>query len=436
MESQFNLINRTIQEFCSSEGLEKNYCIAYSGGLDSHVLLHAFANLRTVMSFNLRAIYVNHGLSPNANTWAQHCANVCASLQIPFQEYLVNAKHAVGESPEEAAREARYTVFAEILAENEILLTAHHQNDQAETVLLQMLRGAGPKGLAAMPRIKSFGKGFLARPFLNFTRDELQAYAQQHQLCWIEDESNANVDFARNFLRQEIFPILKKRWPAVTETLARVADHCAEAQMMLDEISLQDLQAVQGSDLNTLSVKKILELDLARQRQVLRAWLRQLNFPVPPTVKLHQIQQDMLHAREDKSPHFLWNGVELRRYRDRLYAMPELKAHDATQQFEWDLQQKLELPSIGTLHATTTKNKVLHADIEKVTVKFRQGGEMCSLPGRAHRHELKKLFQEWGVLPWLRDRIPLIYVGDKLAAVVGYFVSEEFAEYMFNISGE
>ena len=423
MESLFS----PLQDLFLTHGFDKTYWVAYSGGLDSHVLLHALAQLRSDQPLRLRAIYVNHCLSPNASQWAQHCATVCESLQIDFQEEVIDANAAIGQSPEEVARQSRYSIFSKLISAGDILLTAHHQNDQAETLLLQMLRGAGPKGLAAMPSLKVFAKGFHARPWLNLTREELQEYAEQHHLRWIEDESNTNTAFSRNFIRHEVLPILKKRWPTVTETLTRVAHHCAESQQLLDQFMQQDLERVKGLLPRSLSIKKLVALDDARQRQVLRGWLQELGFPIPQTTKILQIQRDMLYAREDKMPHFCWSGVELRRFRDHLCAMPALQEFDAAQVFKWDFSQPLVLPQVGCLHATPVLGQGLRADSEHVTVRFRQGGESCRLPGREQHHDLKKLFQEWGVPTWERERLPLIYVGKKLAAVVGFFVSDEFA---------
>jgi tRNA(Ile)-lysidine synthase len=420
MESLFS----AVQEFCSAQR-GKTFWIAYSGGLDSHVLLHVFAKMRAISPLPVQAVYINHGLSQSAQQWSKHCELVCQDLQIPFQTISIQAHASIGESPEDAARQARYAAFAELLTVNDVLVTAHHQDDQAETILLQMLRGAGPKGLAAMPMLKQFALGYHARPLLNFSRDELKKYAETHQLKWIEDESNLELKFSRNFIRHEVMPILKKRWPSVAETFSRVAEHCAEAQQLINEIAREDLQNVIGSLANTLSVQKLSQLNSARQRQVLREWLENLNFPLPSAVKLQQIQRDMLGAREDKSPHFSWRGVSLRRYRDDLFALPDLQDHDVAQVIAWDFSRELDFSS-GKLRAELVKGQGLRTDLQEVTVRFRQGGEVCRLPGRDHHHELKNLFQEWGVPPWMRDRVPLIFVGEKLVAVTGYFENDEF----------
>ncbi len=332
-----------IAEWVQTYGVERTYWLAYSGGLDSHVLLHLFAQLRAVYPLRLHAVHINHGVSANAEKWVQHCEQVCRVLQVDFSSHKLNFSAVQTEfsSPEDFLRQYRYQHFATLLKPNDMLLTAHHQNDQAETVLLQLFRGAGPKGLAAMPQIKSLAQGLHGRPLLNFTRAELKSYAEQQQLQWIEDESNADVNFTRNFLRHDVMPLLEKRWPTLTNTLSRTAAHCAETQQVLDDFVQHDLQAVREG--KALSVKKLLSLDVPRQSQVIRLWLSQNNFLLPSAVKMQQILQSILHAREDKTPCVSWSGVEIRRYRDHLFALQPLAPHDAAQVLQWDLQAPMTL---------------------------------------------------------------------------------------------
>jgi len=398
---------KAMDAFCEQQGFDKIYWIAYSGGLDSHVLLDLFAKIRERHSIKLHIIHINHQLSPNAKQWALHCKNVCAQYHLDYIEKTIDAKAVLGESPEDAARQRRYQLLSKLLNANDLLLTAHQQDDQAETVLLQLFRGAGPKGLAAMPFIKPLGKGWHMRPLLAFSRQELQEYALANHLQWIEDESNSNIQFTRNFLRHEIFPILKQRWPNIANTLSRTALHCAEAQQVLTTLSWQDLVFVKGSVTNTLSIKKLKALDEVRQRYALRAWLEELHFPIPSRIKLCHIQQEMLYARQDKRPYFTWRGIELRRYRDDLYAIPCLSAHDPHQVYEWDLQNPLTIPGIGVLRVEGLQGLGLGPEVKQVTIRFRHGGE-----------KMKKYFQELGVPPWERDRVPLVYVGGRLVGVM------------------
>mgnify|MGYP001011390522 CR=1 FL=1 len=415
-----------LARFFRAHASGKNILLAYSGGMDSHVLLHLLADLRKTFSFQLRAMYINHGIHVDADHWAKHCANVCQKLEVEFIQQSI-VQFADRDNLEEKLRVARYQLFKNTLVENELLFTAHHQDDQAETILLQLCRGAGLSGLAAMPRIKQFGRGFHARPLLDVTRENLLNYATDHHLNWIDDESNFDSRYARNFLRHEVMPILAKRWPSITKTFARSAENCADAKKCLDASLEHFLQEVQGSTKETLSVKKVAMLELTQQRHLLRKWIQQAGFLLPSAIKMQQIQRTLLLAREDKNPCVDWGNVEMRRYRDDLFLMEKLLPHDPQLKMEWNLLQPLRLLGNDLLHTSIVPGKKLRQDIQTVTVQVRQGGEMIRLPGRKHHHELKKLFQEWGVLPWLRDRIPLIYVEGVLAAVVGFWIAEEFA---------
>lgn len=404
--------------------------VAYSGGLDSHVLLHAMTRLREQQPGRVvEAIHVNHALQPSAQQWAEHCSRTCAALQMSCHVLQVDAAPASGESPEAAARHARYQALAGMLQPGDVLLTAHHRDDQAETLLLQLLRGAGPHGLAAMPVAATFGRGVHLRPLLEFTHAELQNYASEQQLRWIEDPSNAETGFDRNYVRHEIMPRLAARWPAASSLLARSAGHAADAASLLDAMAHSDLAQITG-DAGTLSVMQLKTLDPPRQRNVLRAWFRLLRLPLPSAIHIDHILHDVVAVAGDREPCVRWPGAEVRRYRDRLYALPLLQVHDVSLVLPWDMQRPLPLPAgLGTLRATPAQGRGLKASLcgaAEVTVRFRHGGERCRPAGRGHSHELRKLYQEAGIPPWQRDRIPLIYVGSDLAAVGALWCCEPF----------
>lgn len=407
----------------------RRFLIGYSGGLDSHVLLHAMATIRKQHpEINLQAIHLNHGLSVNAEKWIEHCQKVCAALAVEL--IVKNIKiDAANQSWEAAARAVRYQIFAEHLSADTDLLTAHTKNDQAETLLLQLLRGAGVKGLAAMPMRKKFATSFLLRPLLNFTREQLVSYASHHQLVWVEDESNSNLQYDRNFVRHQILPIIQQRWPDILNSLARSAKHCAEADTVITHLAQDDLQQVYCKEEKVLSIKKLLLLSESRQKYVVREWLQRLHFPLPSEIKLRQILHEVLLCAPDAKPKIEWQGTEIRRYQDKLYALAPLPLHDANWSSVWDIKMPLVLPNnLGELSAKiTVGDGLLLASEQPLMVRFRQGGERCRPVGRSGSHPLKKLFQEWQVPPWLRDRIPLIYVGDQLAAVAGYCVCENYA---------
>lgn len=404
--------------------------VAYSGGCDSTVLLHALANLKDQLGSELWAIHVDHGLHPDSVSWAEHCRSTAHVLGAQFYSCRVNAQAMPGESREAAARHARYAALRGFLESGDVLLTAHHQDDQSETILLQLLRGAGARGAAGIAPFESFGQGWLARPLLAFNRQELQRYAQHYDLFWVDDPSNFDTSFERNFLRQEVLPLLLGRWPGAGATLARSAEHQREAVQLLAELAAQDLEVVRHADGVTLSVLRFNELNTARQRNVLRHWLREHKLAMPSAAQLARVLVDVVGARQDRTPMVRWSGVEVRRYRDQLYAMTPLPFHDAGAIYDWDLSRELPLSALGKLGARAVLGHgVGLASLQNnpVTVRFRRGGEQCRPSGQTHHRELKKLFQERGIPPWQRDRIPLLYVGDELAAVVGYWICEPFA---------
>jgi tRNA(Ile)-lysidine synthase len=400
----------------------RRYFVAYSGGLDSHVLLHALSRLRGEIGAELRAVHVNHGLHEQANRWVEHCRAVCEGLDIPLVVCEVDASPQAGESGEAAARRARYAAIGRLLEEGDALLSAHHCDDQAETFLLQALRGGGVHGQAAMPAVMGLGRGLLLRPLLDFTREQLHAYGERNRLQWVDDPSNSDTGFDRNYLRHEVMPALRARWPAAVRTLARAAGHAADAARLADALARSDLEAVQGNEPSVLSVADLIRLPPARRDNVLRYWLRGLSLPAPSTAHLQRIAEDLLPAPEDAAPCVDWPGAEVRRFRDRLQAMAPLPPHDRHQRIRWQPARALELPG-GTLVASRKPGEGMRFSGSELEVRFRSGGERIVPHGREGSRSLKKLFQEWGVPPWLRDRIPLIYRDGELAAVAGYCVA-------------
>lgn len=409
--------------------------VGYSGGMDSQVLLHWLATHRSRWpERTLEAVYIDHGLQPASATWGEQCAQTCRELNLPFRTLRVNAEPAVGESPEAAARRARYAAFAAELAPDAALLTAHHRDDQAETVLLQLLRGAGPHGLAAMPAAARLGPGWLLRPLLETDRADLLAYAHTQGLRWIEDASNADSGFDRNYLRHHILPLLRERWPAATRTLARSAQWCAETADWLDAEADADLSRVVMTRPDGLHLPALREISALRQRNLVRRWLRRLHLPIPDARQLTGLLHDALNAGRDRQPWTRWPGGEVRRYRDALYAMPPLPAPDPGRSWVWrpvaGQWLPLDLPGIGGLQWRATVGAGLSAaalaDVT-LTVRFRRGGERFQPVGRRHHQELKKLLQEAGIPPWARERLPLLYREETLLAVVGLGVAAESA---------
>jgi tRNA(Ile)-lysidine synthase len=409
--------------------------VAYSGGLDSHVLLHALAQLRERhAAIQLHAIHVNHGLSSYAAAWEAHCQAVCLQLAIPLEIGRIDPQvYGRKANLEEVARDCRYHIFADLLLEGACLLTAHHQDDQAETVLLRLLRGAGPTGVSAMSWKRSLGAGVVARPFLEVSRRDLEAYARDAQLSWVEDESNAVTKMDRNYLRHAVLPLLKTRWPTAAASLSRVAQHAQEATQLLAEMAEADYAQVQGTVSGTLSVSSLQKYSLPRQKNILRFWLQDLGFALPGAKKMQTLLH-CLRAKGDAMPCVSWEGVEVRRFRDDLYGMSPVLPHDPRAVIPWDMQAPLLIEHVGWIWASDEKpvreakrGLIYLASTARVSIGFRRGGEMLHPAGRIGSHPLKKLYQEWAVPPWMRDRIPLLYVEEELAMVVGHAVAEQYA---------
>ncbi|HBA34279.1 MAG TPA: tRNA lysidine(34) synthetase TilS [Gammaproteobacteria bacterium] len=406
------------------------WLIAYSGGLDSHVLLHASAKLlQQGRAPSISVIHVDHGLQAESRQWAKHCAQVAAHLHLPLEQFTVTVPQNAGESLEAAARHVRYGVFEKVLPKEGLLLTAHHQIDQVETVFLQLLRGAGPKGLAAMPLRKPFAQGWHVRPFLMLNRTALEEYAEYNQLHWVDDFSNECRDFDRNYVRHEILPRIQTRWPGYAKTISRVARLQGEAVELLDLSATRLLGDIESPDDQTLQVDALLKLSLLEQKNLIRYWLNALNLAMPSEVKLQTILQQLLLARQDAMPCVTWGGGEVRRYAGKLYAMDPQPVFDSRQRLDWELGNKLlQVPGLPQPLSMDVllEQGFTWPEIGRIKVRFRQGGEIITPAGRGMRKTLKTLFQEWAVPPWERARTPLIYVGNTLAAVYGFAVDEAF----------
>ena len=390
--------------------------IAFSGGLDSTVLLHLLASLATHHSLpTLSAIHVHHGLQAAADAWPDHCRSVCEALGVPLE--VVNVQVLPGASVERAAREARYAAFCAALHGNEVLLTAQHRDDQAETLLFRLLRGAGVRGLSAMPRQRPLGRGHLLRPLLDVSRAELEAYARQHRLSWIEDPSNDDHRYARNYLRQRVFPVLTEQWPQASATLARSAAHLGEAQGLLDDLARIDLARATSPDafdwlgLRSLELAPLQALSPARQRNAVSHWLAAMTM-LPDSD--HWAGWDSLRdAGDDARPVWRLAGGELRRAGGRVWWLPDHWLAPTSGVVDWlPMDQPLDLPGNGQVMVEGRHPP------GPLCVRYRQGGEIMMLPGRGHR-DLKRLLNESGVPAFVRGRLPLLYRGEQLLAVAG-----------------
>jgi tRNA(Ile)-lysidine synthase len=394
--------------------------IAYSGGMDSSVLLHSLAALRGRLPFEIRALHVDHGMRASSSVWAEHCFRTCERLGILLESRKVEVATARGESLEAVARERRYRVMAELVGQGDLLLTAQHRDDQAETLLLALMRGSGTKGLAGMPRRAPFGAGWLVRPLLEFSRAQLLDYARSHGIAWIEDPANGDLSFDRNFLRHRVLPLLAQRWPACATTVARSAAHCAEAQGLIELFARDELDAIAGQRPYTLSVSCLEQLSLSLRKAVLRQWFHDRRLAPPDSRHLERIFTEVMRARADANPLVVWPGCEVRRYRDDLFAMKPLPPVPDREPIQW-CTGALSLPDgLGRLELLGLDGRGLDPrDLiaDGLLVRFGVAGLGCRQgPGGPNRR-LRKLFQEVGVPPWMRSLIPLLFAEGALFAV-------------------
>ena len=404
------------------------------------VLLHLLHQLAPRFSWRLSALHVHHGISPNADAWADFCAGLCAQHAIPLHTEHVDIAPLRKHGIEAAARKLRHAAFARQACD--FVALAHHADDQAETLLLQLLRGAGVKGAAAMPFVKHAtthipsplaGEGWahrpdLLRPLLHYSRREILDYAAAYDLRWIEDESNADDSYPRNFLRHRVLPLLEERFPAYRNTLARSAQHFAEAGVLLDDLARLD--AAQAIHAGTLAVAALQALSLPRAKNLLRYFLHSSGAPMPQTVQLDDMLQQLCGARQDAAVCIAYGDWQVRRYQGRVYVLRALGEFDRSLVLPWHGEAELEWPALAvrlcfnqTQGAGISLAKLRRAP---VTLRLRQGGETLRPDPHAATRTLKNLLQEHHIPPWQRDRLPLLYCGDELVSVVGVAIAAEY----------
>jgi len=396
--------------------------VAFSGGMDSSVLLHALAQLPAARTRGLRAIHVDHGLHADSARWSEHCERFARALDVAITTCVARVEHASGTGLEDAARIARFAMFEKHLAGGEIVALAQHRDDQAETILLKLLRGAGPEGLGGMRTLRQFAQGYLWRPLLAVPRSMLHDYAQAHALHWLEDPSNADDSLRRNFLRREILPRLAQRWPEAAAAFAHSATWARAAADFIAAQAASALAQVRGIDAATLHWRDWLALPDALRDPVLRQWLRELGFDEPAHFHVAELERQ-LGAPEDRAPCLAFAQTQLRRYRDLLYAMPPLPPVPQDWEIAWH-GAPLDLPGGGRLELEPVRTL-----LPALIVRHRRGGERIKLAGAAHTRELRALLQEAAIPPWRRERLPLVYAGDALLAVGGVCESDAGARW-------
>ncbi|HFQ8227974.1 TPA: tRNA lysidine(34) synthetase TilS [Citrobacter freundii] len=398
--------------------------VAFSGGLDSTVLLHQLVQWRAQQpTLSLRAIHIHHGLSAHADAWVAHCEAVCAQWQVPLVVERVTLADA-GLGIEAHARQARYQAFADALLPGEVLATAQHLDDQCETFLLALKRGSGPAGLSAMAEISAFADTQLIRPLLTQTRAALEQWARQHQLRWIEDESNQDDAYDRNFLRLQVLPLLQQRWPHFADATARSAALCAEQESLLDELLADELSGCTTAN-GTLALTPLMAMSRVRRAALLRRWLAAQNAPMPSRDGLDRLWQEVALAREDASPCLRFGDYEVRRYQGQLWWIKSAVGQSETI-LPWPCwQMPLTLPAgLGYLRLQPGGELRMPREDECVSIRFKASG-MLHIVGRNGGRKLKKIWQELNVPSWRRDTTPLLFYGETLIAAAGVFVTRE-----------
>lgn len=392
--------------------------VGFSGGLDSSALLHALA--ARAPAIPLRGVHVCHHLQPEAEAWAAHCRAFCQARGIAFTRLDVRVDGRAG-GMEAAAREARYEAIAATLAAGETFVTAHHRDDQAETFLLQALRGSGPDGLASMPSTAAFAERVHWRPWLDIAQSDIRAYAARHELDWIEDPSNRDPHVARSFIRSEVLPLIETRWPAAAATLSRAATYAQEAREAIEALATADFDRVRDHA-GTLSCEALKARSFARRKQVVRHWLARAGRDTPDHRQLAQILR-LTEARLTASPCVRFAQTDVRLFDGRLHAMPALDAVPEADAIAWTGRNTLHLPNeCGSMILESGD-----AAMPTLTVAFRRGGERLLQAGGTHRR-LKDVLREARVAPWVRERMPLIHLNGELIVVPGIWRHPRMAQ--------
>jgi len=413
---------------------DRELCVAFSGGADSTALLAALAGLKDRVRA-LRAVHVDHGLHPDSRSWGARAVDLARTLRVPCEVLEARVTRLRGESPEARARAARYRLLAGTLRPGEVLVTAHHEDDQLETVLLMLLRGAGVAGLAAMPELAPFASGLLARPLLTRSRAELEAFVREAGLPHLEDPSNREEGPDRNFLRLRVLPIVRERWPGVAATVGRTSRHAAEAQALLESLAEADLSSARHGQ--ALAASALRALPPERRRNALRFWIASRGFSVPPTARLAEIAGPLLAARSDAQPAVQWTGAQVERHAGLLRLRPAGSASAGAAEgawaappeiaWRWRAEPVRPLPGdLGQIELRTDEHGPINlaALPARLTIRWRRGGERLAIaPGRPRR-ALKSLLRESQLPLGERARLPLVYGGARLLAVADLWLDE------------
>jgi tRNA(Ile)-lysidine synthase len=426
--SLLDVVEKGFVSLSKSHKKMKSMTVALSGGIDSVVLLHLLHQLQKTQTFTLKASHVHHGLSKNADKWVTFCEKLCRKLSIPLDINYVKLPQKKSLGIEGEARRLRYEKLLQ--SKTDLVVLAHHEDDQAETFLLQLMRGAGVKGLSSMAHFDDTRR--LWRPLLNTSRIDIESYAKKHKLKWIEDESNQNIDFDRNFIRSKILPLLKNRFSHIIKVISRSSAHLAEAQYLLDNLAQIDLKSSLKSDnyKHKLQVKTLEKLSLSRAKNVLRYWLEINDQLMPSRDLLDELLRQVLTAKKDATIKIeLSKDYEIRRYQDEIYIVPKNHKNQKKYEIIWAGESEIILPNGQKLTFKKVKGKGIHLKFlrdQKLKIRNRQGGEFFKPDSKRPTKKIKQLLQESDLPPWERENLPLIFVGDDLAFVPHFGIDMKF----------
>lgn len=402
---------------------------AYSGGVDSTVLLHVLARICRNRGISLTALHADHALHERSPAWRRHCLEQCRQWEIECITTRLDYPASGAPGPEGRARDARYRWFSEVSGGRGWLFTAHHRGDQAETVVERLTRGSGPRGLRGILPVARIHGVNVARPLLENTRGDIETYARRYRLHWVVDESNRDTSFTRNYIRSQVLPVLGDRWPGIDAALARTAAAMADAQTILDQAAASDLDGLDEGPARgdrSLDVRALQALGRERQRNVLRYWIHRERGVVLGGRRLERVMREV-EAYPREAGGLCWPPVELRLYRGRLYLLRRAAAPPG--ETGWDLREALSWSEGVVLKASPARGRGVKEEAVRngVMVGPRRGGEKCRLQGRRHRSALKNILQESGIPRWQRSRLPLIYVEGEIAAIAGLHYCEPYA---------
>ncbi|CAM8414260.1 MesJ tRNA(Ile)-lysidine synthase MesJ [Candidatus Methylopumilus universalis] len=426
--SLLDVVEKGFLSLSASHKKMKSMTVGLSGGIDSVVLLHLLYQLQKIHNFTLKASHVHHGLSKNADKWVKFCEKLCTKLSVPLDVHHIKLPQKKSLGIEGEARQLRYEKLLQ--TKTDLVVLAHHEDDQAETFLLQLIRGAGVKGLSSMAHFDATRR--LWRPLLNTSRIDIERYAKKHKLNWIEDESNQNIDFDRNFLRSKVLPILKNRFNHFIKVISRSSSHLAEAQHLLDDLAKIDLKKHLKSYnyKHKLKVKALDKLSNTRAKNVLRYWLEINDQMMPSKDLLDELLRQVLTAKKDAELKIeLSKEFEIRRYQDEIYIISKKQKNLKDYEIIWAGESEIILPNGQKLTFKKVKGRGINLKFlgnQKLKIRNRQGGESFKPDSKRPTKKIKQLLHESDLPPWERDFLPLIFVDDDLAFVPNFGIDMKF----------